>query len=376
MTFRLTTILGARPQFVKASALSRGVARFNARGAAIEETIVHTGQHYDQEMSDVFFAELDIPRPTLRLAATGRDRAARFGAMVAGLGEFLGRVRPDVVLVFGDTDTTLAGALAASQLGIPVAHVEAGLRSFNRAMPEETNRVLTDHASRLLFCPTDTAVANLAAEGIVHGQGPDGVIVSLCGDIQLETLRHYAAASRLGPEIGAQVHALTRGGPYALATVHRAESTADASLLGQILLGLKRVARRLPVVIPLHPGTRRKMEEHGLDLDDPRVLVLPPVGFLDMIALLDGASLVMTDSGGLQKEAFFLRTPCLTLRRETEWVELAELGCNLVCGVEARAIDRGAALMLEKAYDWSAAPYGAGDTSRIVLETLSAAFAR
>lgn len=378
MSLKLTTILGARPQFVKASALSRRVARLNAEGAAIEETIVHTGQHYDQEMSDVFFSELAIPRPTLRLAAAGDDRAGRFAAMVSGLGDFLGRVRPDVVLVFGDTDTTLAGALTASQLGIPVAHVEAGLRSYNRTMPEETNRVLTDHISRFLFCPTTTAVTNLAAEGITDGKGTgaERVHVSLCGDIQLETLRHYAAASRLAPEIGEQVRALTKGGSYALATIHRAESTADAHRLGQLLLGLKRVARRLPVVIPLHPGTRKKMEEHGLDLDDPRVLVLPPVGFLDMIALLDGASLVMTDSGGLQKEAFFLRTPCLTLRRETEWVELVELGCNRICGVEAEAIDRGAALMLEKACDWSATPYGAGGTSRIVLETLSAAFTR
>ncbi|MFH1913488.1 MAG: UDP-N-acetylglucosamine 2-epimerase (non-hydrolyzing) [Pseudomonadota bacterium] len=390
MALKLTTILGARPQFVKASALSRRVAQLNAEGAAIEETIVHTGQHYDQGMSDVFFSELAIPQPTLRLAAAGDDRAGRFAAMVSGLGDFLGRARPDVVLVFGDTDTTLAGALTASQLGIPVAHVEAGLRSYNRTMPEETNRVLTDHISRFLFCPTTTAVANLAAEGIFEGRnvgegrsvgdgrGADDarVLVSLCGDIQLETLRHYAAASRLAPGIREQVHGLTRGGPYALATIHRAESTADAHRLGQLLLGVKRVARRLPVIIPLHPGTRKKMDEHGLDLDDPRVLALPPVGFLDMIALLDGASLVMTDSGGLQKEAFFLRTPCLTLRRETEWVELVELGCNRVCGVEAEAIDRGAALMLEKACDWSAAPYGAGDTSLIVLETLSAAFTR
>ncbi|BCS89175.1 non-hydrolyzing UDP-N-acetylglucosamine 2-epimerase [Pseudodesulfovibrio sediminis] len=365
---KIVTILGARPQFVKASALSRGVAALNREGNSITESIVHTGQHYDIDMSDVFFSELNIPRPKLKLAASASDRTLRFSEMLAGLSPFLLQEKPDVVLVFGDTDTTLAGALAASHLSIPVAHVEAGLRSFNTAMPEETNRVLTDHMASYLFCPTTTAITNLAHEGIADS---DSIKVVQCGDIQLETLKHYAQTSEPNPALKQQLDTLAgENGQFALVTLHRAENTSDRGRLSGMLDGIRKVAKSLPVVFPVHPGTRKKMQEFGLPLEDENILLLHPVGFLDMIGLLKRASLVMTDSGGLQKEAYFLQTPCVTLRRETEWVELVEHGFNDLAGVEAESIATSVKSMLNKQYDWGHTLYGKGDTSHVILETL------
>ncbi|MBI9079210.1 MAG: UDP-N-acetylglucosamine 2-epimerase (non-hydrolyzing) [Pseudodesulfovibrio sp.] len=373
MSLRLTTILGARPQFIKASALSRRIASMNEKGASILESIIHTGQHYDLEMSDIFFSELDIPHPALKLAVSSTDRPERFSTMMAGLSPFLKTEKPDVVLVFGDTDTTLAGALTASQLGIPVAHVEAGLRSFNKSMPEETNRILTDHIAQFLFCPSTTAMENLANEGML----PKGVKtdssarIVQCGDIQLETLQFYSTKSAPRPAITATINNFTGGKErFALATVHRAESTGNKHRLEKILNGIEKTATIIPVILPLHPGTRSKMKEYGIGLDNPRILVLPPQGFLDMIELLKRASLIMTDSGGLQKEAYFMKTPCLTLREETEWVELVKHGFNAIAGINATAIRDKAGEMLERTYQWDQSLYGKGDTSRIVLETL------
>lgn len=374
MSLNLTTILGARPQFIKASSLSRGVKKLNGQRMTIQETIVHTGQHYDIEMSDVFFSELEIPQPALKLTASSQSRPERFAEMMAGLGPFLKENKPDVVLVFGDTDTTLAGAICASQLGIPLAHVEAGLRSFNKAMPEETNRVLTDHASQFLFCPTKTAVRNLSKEGIprhTHETSDTRVQVVQCGDIQLETLRHYAQKSTHTPRLKSRLATfLKQNEPFALATLHRAENTASRQQLEQILRGISAVSDILPVILPLHPGTRKKMQKHGLRLTGKRILTLPPLGFLDIIELLKKTSLVMTDSGGLQKEAYFMNKPCLTLRKETEWSELVEYGFNEITGVNEVSILKGAEKMLSKRYDWSCSLYGNGDTARTILEIL------
>lgn len=279
--------------------------------------MAHTGQHFDAGMSDVFFRELGIPAPRHHLGIHGGTHAEMTGRMLTGLEEVMLAEQPDRVLVYGDTNTTLAGALAAAKLLIPLAHVEAGLRSFNRAMPEELNRVVTDRVSDLLFCPTRTAVANLKHEGIVKGVHNVGDVMY---DATLDAAERARTESRILDELG-----LAPGG-YALATVHRAENTDDAARLAEVLDFLRAHAADRPVVLPLHPRTRRAATEFGLGLE--RLRVIEPVGYLDMAALLECAAEVLTDSGGVQKEAYFHRTPCVTLRGETEWVETVEAGWN------------------------------------------------
>ena len=309
----LVVIVGARPQFIKAAPVSRALAE----RPGVSETIVHTGQHFDPEMSQTFFRELELPEPAYNLGIHGGGHGAMTGRMLEALEPVLQAERPDAVLVYGDTNSTLAGALAAAKLHIPVAHVEAGLRSFNRRMPEEINRVLTDHVSTLLYCPTGTAVENLAREGI--GAGIENV-----GDVMYDATLHAAAracaCSRILERLG------LADGAYAVATVHRAENTDDPETLAQILDYLRERADGQALVLPLHPRTRRAVEGAGLSLDGLRAV--PPCGYLDMHRLLQGAAAVYTDSGGLQKEAYFHRTPCVTLRSETEWVETVEKGWN------------------------------------------------
>ena len=312
-TKRIVSVVGARPQFIKAAAVSRAIA---ATGG-LAEKIVHTGQHFDPEMSDVFFEDLAIPRPAYNLDIHGGGHGEMTGRMLAAIDEILCGERPDWVLVYGDTNSTLAGALAAAKLHIPVAHVEAGLRSFNRRMPEEINRVLTDHVSDLLFCPTAAAIANLEREGITRG-------VHHTGDVMYDATLAATARARTRSTI---VETLgLESGRFAVATVHRAENTDDPAQFARVLDWLKQRARHEIVVFPVHPRARQAAQRAGLDFAG--LLACNPVGYLDMTRLLDAASAVYTDSGGLQKEAYFHRKPCVTLRSETEWVETVEHGWN------------------------------------------------
>jgi len=313
---KILSVVGARPQFIKAAPVSRVLRRKHI------EVLVHTGQHYDDNMSDVFFRELDIPEPDLNLGVGSGPHGAQTGAMMAGLEKVAMDVKPDRVLIYGDTNSTLAAALVAAKLHIPVAHVEAGLRSFDRRMPEEVNRVLADHVSDLLLCPTEEAVQNLEREGIKRG-------VHLVGDVMydaflfnLETSHKRDTLKKLG----------LSHGQFALATLHRAENTDNADRLRSVLDGIDQSG--LDVVLPLHPRTRSK-------LDGPlpsRIRVIDPVGYLDMLALEEGAAVIVTDSGGVQKEAYFLAKPCVTLRDTTEWTETVEAGWNVLVGWDSDRI--------------------------------------
>jgi UDP-GlcNAc3NAcA epimerase len=310
--FRLMTVVGARPQFVKAAAISRALAGRDD----IEAILLHTGQHFDPAMSRIFFDELAITAPHVNLAIHGGNHGEMTGLMLTGIERVILAERPDLVLVPGDTNSTLAGALAAAKLQVPVAHLEAGLRSFNRAMPEEINRVLTDHLSQLLLCPTDTALDNLRREGIVEG-------VHHMGDVMYDATLFAAAAARRSAVLD---RLGLDGRDYAVATVHRAESTADRDTLAEIILYLKERARDCAVVLPLHPRTRAQIARWRLDLGP--IVACEPLGYLDMHRLMQRALAVYTDSGGLQKEAYFHRVPCVTLRDETEWVETVAAGWN------------------------------------------------
>jgi len=314
----IVTIVGARPQFIKAAAVSRALR------ARHREVLVHTGQHYDANMSAIFFDELGIPPPDVNLAVGSAGHGAQTGAMLAKIEEVLLAEQPDWVLVYGDTNSTLAGALAAAKLRIPVAHVEAGLRSFNRAMPEEINRVLTDHLSDLLLCPSQTAIDNLAREGITRS-------VILVGDVMADALR--LAAERADNSV--LESSGVQPGDYALATVHRAENTDDPLRLQGILIGLTLLD--MPVIFPAHPRARRAIA--ALEWKPPaHVRLIEPVGYLGMVALMRGARVILTDSGGVQKEAYWLGVPCVTLRDETEWVETVAHGWNTLVGADPERI--------------------------------------
>jgi len=355
---RILTVVGARPQFIKAAVVSRALA---AR-PGVEEVLLHTGQHYDVGMSQVFFEEMDIPRPHCNLDVGSASHGEQTGKMLAGIESVILEFRPDWVMVYGDTNSTLAGALAAAKQHVRVAHVEAGLRSFNRAMPEELNRVLADHASDLLLAPTETAVRNLMREGLA------GASVRLVGDVMYDAALYYRDyASDRNPLVNAGV----AGIDYVLATVHRAENTNDPVRLEAILEGLAEVSREIPVVLPLHPRTRGIIESTpGLATHAGAIHLIDPVGYLDMVALESGAQLVATDSGGVQKEAFFFGIPCVTLRDETEWVELVELGWNtLVPPLTAEAVRDGVLAALGSRGE-VAAPYGDGAAGFRVVEAI------
>ena len=310
---KVVSILGARPQFVKAAAVCRALAR----QGSVREIIVHTGQHFDSDMSEGFFRELEIPPPAHNLGIQGGGHGSMTGRMLEALEVTLEKERPDAVLVYGDTNSTLAGALAACKVHIPVVHIEAGLRSFNKRMPEEINRVLSDHVSSVLYCPTNAAVENLALEGITVGVEWVGDVMY---DVALHAWRRARAESNIVETLG-----LTDGA-FAVATVHRAENTDDSAALAQVIDYLREHSSRSPIVFPMHPRTRRALDGTGHSLEG--LTVIPPCGYLDMHRLLQGATAVYTDSGGLQKEAYFHRVPCVTLRDETEWVETVEHGWN------------------------------------------------
>jgi UDP-GlcNAc3NAcA epimerase len=323
---KILTIVGARPQFIKAAVVSRAIANFNKKASDrehIEEVLVHTGQHYDANMSDVFFEELDIPHPDYHLGIGSASHGAQTGRMLEEIENVLIKEKPDIVLVYGDTNSTLAGALAAAKLHISVAHVEAGLRSFNRQMPEEINRVLTDHIADMLFTPTQTAVDNLKKEGISEDK------IFLIGDVMYDAALYYSKRAAEKSSILERYHFQTQ--QYILATIHRAENTDDPVRLRAIFEGLFQIAGEIPVVLPLHPRTREALIREGLyEMVIQSLAVIPPVGYLDMVMLEKNARLIATDSGGVQKEAYFYRVPCVTLREETEWLELVEAGWNVL----------------------------------------------
>jgi UDP-GlcNAc3NAcA epimerase len=310
----ILTVVGARPQFVKAAAVSRAIRA----SADFREVLVHTGQHFDANMSDVFFSELDIPPPEEHFAPpSGTSHGVMTGRMLESVEGAILKHAPDWVMVYGDTNSTLAGALAAAKLRVPVVHVEAGLRSFNRRMPEEINRVVADHVSTLLLAPTRVAVENLAKEGITGSVRHVGDVMH---DAMLHAMVRARTSSRVLDELGLKF------GEFVLATVHRAENTDNAARLAAVFAALKREAAARAVVLPLHPRTRQALE--CTSIDTGAIRIINPVGYMDMAHLLESCALVMTDSGGLQKEAYFARRPCVTLRDETEWVETIEHGWN------------------------------------------------
>ena len=313
---KIASVVGARPQFIKAAAVSRAL-RALGEETGVQEVMIHTGQHSDPEMSGDFFRELDVPEPTFKLGIRGGGHGVMTGRMMESIEPILQAERPAAVLIYGDTNSTLAGALTASKLHIPVAHVEAGLRSFNRRMPEEINRVVSDHLSTILYCPTSAAIENLAREGITMG-------IENFGDVMYDTTLHAADRAR---EASSMLKRLCLDdGDFAVATVHRAENTDDTASLARVIDYLRGKAEERPMVFLIHPRTRAAIERFRLSLDG--LTVVSPCGYLDMHRLLDGAATVYTDSGGLQKEAYFHRTPCVTLRGETEWIETVEHGWN------------------------------------------------
>lgn len=326
---KVVTILGARPQFIKAGSVSREILRKKKAGEDVREVIVHTGQHYDTNMSDVFFDEMNIPKPNYFLGIGGKTHGAMTGQMIEEIEKILVKEQPDWVMVYGDTNSTLAGAIAASKLHIKIAHVEAGLRSFNIGMPEEVNRILTDRISTLLFCPSQAAVDNLHNDGIEHWK--TGAKIILTGDVMQDGALFYKQFSQKLPD-------LLVSKEFILCTIHRAENTDDLNRLFNIITALNEIAKTKQVILPLHPRTKKILQAEGYDTSC--LTMIDPVGYLNMVWLIENCSLVMTDSGGLQKEAYFFSKPCITLREETEWVELIEVGMNVLVGADKAKILR------------------------------------
>ena len=373
---KIVTIIGARPQFVKAAVVSRAITNYNrdvtSSSLLFTEIIVHTGQHYDRNMSDVFFEEMNIPSPDYFLDINGLSHGAMTGQMLEKTEVVLVDEKPDMVLVYGDTNTTLAGALAAVKLHIAIAHVEAGLRSFNRKMPEEINRVLTDHIADFLFCPTKQSIENLKAEGIInkeHSPGNDysssivghNPIICLVGDVMLDAAIYYKERARK-PQ-------LVLPEKFILATIHRAENTDNPLRLKSIFDGFEKIGKEIPIILPLHPRTRKTIETLDLKTSNS-IKIIDPVGYLEMIYLLENCLLVMTDSGGLQKEAFFFKKPCITMRDETEWVELVEHGVNSLAGAEGEKIYDAYKAIIEIDLDFNIELYGDGKAGERIVDFL------
>jgi UDP-GlcNAc3NAcA epimerase len=358
---KILTVIGARPQFIKAAAVSRIIRETEG----VEEVLIHTGQHYDQNMSDVFFEELEIPKPKHHLGIGGGSHGQQTGRMLEKLEAVLVDEQPDWVLVYGDTNSTLAGALAAVKLHIPVAHVEAGLRSFNRRMPEEINRVLTDHASELLFAPTQAAVANLKNEGLAGGK------VRCVGDVMYDVALFFGKKAERQGRVLDELGLEPKG--YILSTIHRAENTDDPKRLKVVFDALAEIASEVKVVLPLHPRTRKALEALGMLADVERSLdLVEPLGYLDMVMLEKNAKLIATDSGGVQKEAFFYHVPCVTLRDETEWVELVDMGWNrLAPPLSTRAVVENIRLGMSVSCPADLKPYGEGNSAELIVRTMA-----
>lgn len=369
---KIVTIIGARPQFIKAAVVSRELAIYNqivnSSSLRINEKIVHTGQHYDDSMSQIFFKELEIPAPEYNLGIGSGNHGEMTGAMLQKIEEVLLKEKPDCVLVYGDTNSTLAGALSAAKLYIPVAHVEAGLRSYNRRMPEEINRLVTDHISDILICPTQQAVDNLKMEGIFNEPESGRSLqkannrhrkVALVGDVMLDSVIYHRQFS-IKPQFELPQQ-------FILATLHRAENTDNAGRLKAIFKAFKKISRTIPIILPLHPRTKKKIAGLISQTSSSKLRIVEPVSYREMIYFLEKCTLVMTDSGGLQKEAFFFKKPCVTLRDETEWVELVKLGYNYIAGSDTKQIIDAVQIMLNKKIDAKIDLYGQGEAGRRIV---------
>jgi UDP-GlcNAc3NAcA epimerase len=348
---KIATIIGARPQFIKAAMVSMEIANRDI----IEEIIIHTGQHFDKNMSHIFFEEMGIPEPNYNLNIHSLSHGAMTGRQIEGIEEILMKEKPDWILVYGDTNSTLAGALAAAKLHIPVAHVEAGLRSFNRNMPEEINRILCDQVSNLLLCPSETAVENLKNEGITKS-------VHNVGDVMYDAVLHFGQIAQNKSKILKKLNLESK--QYILATVHRQENTDDPTRLKNIFSAFSEAP--MSVVIPLHPRTKKKLAENKISLNG-QIKTIDPVGYLDMVALEKNAHIIATDSGGIQKEAYFYGVPCITLRDETEWVELVQLDVNQIVGASSKNIK---AALDKKTSFKNVEIYGDGKASKKIISIL------
>ena len=348
------TVVGARPQFIKAAVVSRTISQYTN----IEEVIVHTGQHFDNCMSDIFFQEMSIPIPKYNLGICNLTHGAMTGQMLEGIEDILMKEQPDVVIVYGDTNSTLAGALAAKKLHIKVAHVEAGLRSFNMNMPEEINRILVDRISDWLFCPTNTAVNNLHNEGFDHFP----CMVQQCGDVMYDAAMFYAPH--------AQKPAVEIPEKFILCTIHRAENTDSQENIKSILQGLEEIGAQIPIIIPLHPRTKNILHRLHFNFDQSPIHFIDPVGYFEMIYLLQHCALVVTDSGGVQKEAFFFQKNCVILREETEWVELVQQGYNAIAGTHPQNIVQTIQEFLDRKMDFSMPLYGDAHAGEKIVKTL------
>ncbi|MEM7194912.1 MAG: UDP-N-acetylglucosamine 2-epimerase (non-hydrolyzing) [Pseudomonadota bacterium] len=360
MSLHIVTIIGARPQFIKAAVVSRAVGKYNSK---IRETIIHTGQHYDDNMSSLFFHQLDIPEPNFNLGIGSGSHGQMTGQMIIALEKAMIDLNPDVVLVYGDTNSTLAGALAASKHHFPVAHVEAGLRSYNKRMPEEQNRVLTDHLSSFLFCPTATAKQNLAKESIVDG-------VDVCGDVMLDASLYYRR--NLGEKSSIRTDLNVDDQRYALVTCHREENTNSSSRFENIMAAIARISASMTVVFPAHPRISKSVHSALKAHGNHNVILTDPVGYFEMMDLQLHADAVLTDSGGVQKEAYFLRVPCLTMRDETEWIETLDSGANTLVGANTDTIIGQFRKVVDNPLDveCNSHAFGRGDAAERILDVL------
>jgi UDP-GlcNAc3NAcA epimerase len=366
---KILTVLGARPQFIKAAAVSRAIAQHNeSNQQQVGEIILHTGQHFDANMSDVFFEQMVIPKPDYHLNINGLSHGSMTGRMLEEVEKVIQKEKPDWVLVYGDTNSTLAGALAAAKLHVPIAHVEAGLRSNNLAMPEEVNRVLTDRISTILFCPTGEAIENLKKEGFPFTiPGKKQQLVENAGDVMFDVVLYYQ--ERALKEVSLNAFGIVESG-YALCTLHRQENTDDPKRMQDILWALRQINKDCPVVLPLHPRTKRMIVSNGNEHWLEGIKVFEPLPYLEMQRLEMGSRLILTDSGGIQKEAFFHRVPCVTLRDETEWVETVGAGVNLIAGANPIKILEAFEAFNGNKFKSSLNPFGNGAAAQKIIESL------
>ena len=349
---KIVSVIGARPQFIKAGAISRKILE----NTEIEEVLIHTGQHYDSKMSEVFFKELEIPSPKYNLGIGGFSHGAMTGRMIEGIEKILLEEKPNFTLVYGDTDSTLAGALASVKLQIPVIHIEAGLRSFNMQMPEEINRILTDRISSLLFAPTKRAVENLQREGF---ENFDCEIVC-SGDVMYDVALYYKDRAKKPNMVFPK--------EFILCTLHRAENTENLQKMKNIFEALNKISSQIPVIMPLHPRTQNKILANNIQAEN--IYFIEPLGYLEMVWALQNCVMVATDSGGLQKEAYYFKKPCITLREETEWVELLEVGCNCLVGADVEKIYQAFKKMSDINLNFDTLLYGNGNASQKILEVI------